>query len=79
VSGGALKAAACALSAVVIVWAASSAATAEPRRHTNPARPAPERIVCATNNGCHEVPRGCRYEYRASGHGSVVVVLCDKK
>jgi hypothetical protein len=38
---------------------------------------APVQVVCGMN-GCLNVNRGCRGERRASGHGEVAVVLCDK-
>ncbi len=39
---------------------------------------APAQIVCG-DRGCLNVGRGCRSEMRASGQGSVAVVICDKR
>jgi hypothetical protein len=79
--GRALVSAAASLAIVVLLGAGADAAASQRTRAANSRKAAaqPELIVCATNNGCHEVPRGCGYEYRRSGHGSVVVILCDKR
>ena len=39
---------------------------------------APAQVVCGSLNGCLNVNRGCHGERRASGHGDVAVVICDK-
>jgi hypothetical protein len=70
------------LATITLLGCAAADAAAAKRMRTSAPRKAahqPELIVCATNNGCHEVPRGCGYEYRRSGHGSVVVILCDRR
>ena len=69
------------LATITLLGSAADAAAAKRMRAPAPRKAPhqPELIVCATNNGCHEVPRGCGYEYRRSGHGSVVVILCDRR
>jgi hypothetical protein len=70
------------LATIILLGSATADAAAAKRMRVPAPRSAlhqPELIVCATNNGCHEVPRGCGYQYRRSGHGSVVMILCDRR
>jgi len=69
------------LTTIILLGSVADAATAKRVRAPAPRKAPhqPELIVCATNNGCHEVPRGCGYEYRRSGHCSVVVILCYRR